>query len=373
MAEEREQAAAADDANEANVRGIPDMPGGWATYERAEVDGVLARFDIGRVELAQEYRRGSRSAPKLKIRTPLGEFLLKRRSLERFPESRIRFAHRVQAAIARQGFPVAPLIADRTSGDTLLVRGPFAYELFRFVAGSRYDKTPRGAARAAEALARLHRCARDLDGSDAPQASFHASSSVRTALGRLAGSIATAEPEASPALLEELARDLRELYARAVEETIDLGFASLERRIVHGDWHPGNVIYGIGGSATGVAAVIDFDSARSEPWITEVANGLVQFSIVSTTAASPLDWPADFDPKRMQAFLHGYLGSADRPLVLEERSMMPWLMIEAMIAESAIPVANQGSFAELRGSAFMDLVRRKCHWVRQHRKSIASL
>jgi len=53
--------------------------------------------------------------------------------------------------------------------------------------------------------------------------------------------------------------------------------------------------------------------------------------------------------------------------------MIPWMMIEAMIAESSIPVANHGSFADLAGDAFMDLVWRKCEWVRQHRRAIAEL
>jgi Ser/Thr protein kinase RdoA (MazF antagonist) len=122
-----------------------------------------------------------------------------------------------------------------------------------------------------------------------------------------------------------------------------------------------------------VAAVIDFDSARREPWVTEVANGMLQFSLRGEAGVSPLDWPADLDAPRMQAFLHGYLTAAERPLTVDERAMLPWLMIEAMIAESSIPVANQGSFAELAGGPFMQVVLRKCHWVREHRRAIATL
>lgn len=349
---------------------------GWETYSREEIDRVIPCFGVGRIEVAREFRRGSRSSPKLKIISDRGEFLLKRRSLARHPVGRIRFAHALQAALARQGFPVAPLLPDRTTGDTLLVQGEWAYELFRFVVGERYEKTGRGAARAGDTVARLHRVARDLDASAVPPASFHNSTIVRTALQRLPASIAAAERgrgSAPSSATVSLAVRLSEEYERAVEEIRDLGFASLRPGVVHGDWHPGNIIFRTGTNNLAVAAVIDFDSARSEPWVTEVANGMAQFAIRGEGGTSPLHWPVDFDAKRLQAFLHGYLGAADRPLTIEERSMIPWMMIEALIAESSVPVANQGSFADLPGGSFMELVLRKADWIRQHRKAISSL
>ncbi|MBL9119491.1 MAG: phosphotransferase [Phycisphaerae bacterium] len=346
---------------------------GWETYSRAELDRILPRFDLGHIEVAREYRRGSRSAPKLKISTERGEFLLKRRLLERHPVARIRYSHALQAALARQGFPVAPLLADRSTGDTLIVAGEYAYEMFRFVIGERYDKTVRGAARAGDALARLHRITRDFDTSQAVPASFHNSQTVRSALSRLPASVRRVDPGVDEKYFGDAVRYLEETYARAIEEIRDLGFAGLRPSAVHGDWHPGNVIFQRGSSNFSVAAVIDFDSTRSEPWITEIANGMAQFAIRGEGGTSPLDWPADFDARRLQAFLHGYLGASPRPVTLEERSMIPWLMVEAIIAESAVPVANQGSFADLPGAAFMDLVARKCEWVRQHRKAISAL
>lgn len=346
---------------------------GWETYGREELERIIPRFDLGRIEIAREYRRGSRSAPKLKIVAERGEFLLKRRSLSRHPVTRIRFSHGLQAALGRQGFPVASLVPDRATGDTIVLDGDFAYELFRFVVGERYEKTGRGAARAGDTLARLHRAARDVDGSAVAPMSYHNSAVVRAALRRLPASVQAIERGTAAAAVIDTVVDLSEAYERAAEEIGDLGFASLQTGIVHGDWHPGNLIFRAGANNLAVAAVIDFDSARSEPWVTEVANGMAQFAIRGEGGTSPLEWPADFDGKRLQAFLHGYLGAADRPLTLEERSMLPWLMTEALIAESSVPVANQGSFADLPGSAFMALVLRKCEWIRQHRKAIAAL
>jgi Ser/Thr protein kinase RdoA (MazF antagonist) len=354
--------------------GAPEEAGGraWQTFDREEMTAVLARFDVGRIEIAREYRRGSRSSPKLKLHTERGEFLLKRRSLARHPIARIRFAHALQAALARQSFPVAPLQPDRTTGDTLLVSGEFAYELFRFVAGDRCDKSGRATAKAGEMLARLHRIARDIDGSIVPPASFHQSTVVRTAISRLVARVGEVDQRLDERRFCGLVASVSEAYERSVDEIRDLGFESLKPGIVHGDWHPGNLIFAPLPTPL-VAAVIDFDSARSEPRVTEVANGMAQFAIRGEPGTSPLQWPADFDAKRFQAFLHGYLAAADRPLTLEERSMLPWMMIEALIAESAVPIANEGTFGELPGAAFTELVFNKCEWIRQHRKAIAAL
>lgn len=365
-----------DDTSE--FSGIVGAPGegedrGWQTYTRSELDQILPRFDLGRIELAREYRRGSRSAPKLKILSEQGQFLLKRRSLERHPVARIRYSHAFQAALGRQGFPVAPLLADRLSGDTLLIMGEHAYELFRFVLGDRFDKSSRGAARAGEALAKLHAFTREFDTSQASHGSYHDAATVRIALERFPESVMRVDIDADTEALDETAAKLRTLYARSVDEVRELGFARLRRAAVHGDWHPGNVIFERGMNNLAVAAVIDFDSARSEPIVTELANGMAQFSIRGDGTASPLEWPAEFDANRMQAFLQGYLPAAATALTAEERSMLPWLMIEALIAESAVPVANQGAFADLPGAPFMALVARKCEWVRQHRKAISSL
>ena len=40
---------------------------------------------------------------------------------------------------------------------------------------------------------------------------------------------------------------------------------------------------------------------------------------------------------------------------------------------SFLTVANEGSFGELPGAAFMELVLAKCEWIRQHRKAMSAL
>ena len=50
-------------------------------------------------------------------------------------------------------------------------------------------------------------------------------------------------------------------------------------------------------------------------------------------------------------------------LMASERSIIPFLMIEALIVESVIPIIKSGSFGRVRGSSFIRMVERKLRWL----------
>ena len=117
----------------------------------------------------------------------------------------------------------------------------------------------------------------------------------------------------------------------------ELGFASWKRQVVHGDWHPGNLLF----SDDKIVAVVDFDSIRVAPPATDLANGMLQFSIIADRP-DPAQWPAHFDRDRVLQFFDGY-----REIIkLSERKRygLVDLMIETMIAEAVLPVAATGFF-----------------------------
>ena len=49
-------------------------------FQAREIAQVLSHYDVGVISQIREYRRGSRRAPKLKLETEHGEFLLKRKN-----------------------------------------------------------------------------------------------------------------------------------------------------------------------------------------------------------------------------------------------------------------------------------------------------
>jgi Ser/Thr protein kinase RdoA (MazF antagonist) len=329
---------------------------------------VIARFDVGPIRRAREYPAGSRRAPKLLLETGSGRYLLKRRMLSRHPLPRIRFAHAVQRTLERCGFPVAGLVPTSGNADSLVIREGHVYELFRFVEGTRFDRTGESCGRAGESAAWLHRhlAGHATDGLE--PASFHRSPTVGLALRSTVDSVSAADPAADRAEIAALVRNVSIAYAEAAGRVEDAGFPGAPLHTVHGDFHPGNLLFSEGR----VVAVLDFDSVRHEPRIVDIANGMMQFAQLGQRGVSPLDWPSRLDPARCTAFLAGYGRATDVPVSAAERTMIPPLMIEALIAESVIPIANTGTFADLPAGPFLATVVRKCEWIRENAEAISA-
>ena len=49
-----------------------------------------------------------------------------------------------------------------------------------------------------------------------------------------------------------------------------------------------------------------------------------------------------------------------------ELKILPYLMIEALIAECVIPIAATGRFARTPGFVFLEMVERKARWLEKN-------
>ena len=138
------------------------------------------------------------------------------------------------------------------------------------------------------------------------------------------------------------------------------------KQIVHADWHPGNMLF----RDNHVVAVIDYDSARLLPRIIDIANGALQFSIIGGDE-DVAKWPEYLDESRFKRFFRGY----DEVMLLSEAEIraIPWLMIEALIAEAVFPIAATGQFGRIEGMAFLHMVQRKVHWLRKNIDKLVEL
>ena len=134
-------------------------------FNAREVAQVLSHYDLGVISNIREYRRGSRRAPKLKLETERGEYMLKRKNTGHSRE-------RAEAGHALQAY--AALIPMRHGG-TLLSLGDSLYEMYEWVQGSRFERDPEQAREAGVALARLHRAFAPLElGADLRRVPLHA-------------------------------------------------------------------------------------------------------------------------------------------------------------------------------------------------------
>jgi Ser/Thr protein kinase RdoA (MazF antagonist) len=325
----------------------------------AELEKVLFSYDIGSIASIKPLLAGNALAPKLVITSDKGTYLLKRRHHGKDDPARVAFAHSIQLLLAKQRFPLASLIASR-QGDTMLYFDKHLYEIFDFVIGSRYDGSAESTIDAGRQLACFHTAvAKAIQPWFPTQGVFHDSPLVRRHLT----AVRTGKHFEKNTKFAALIASLTELYEIACLNVTDLGFNSWRKQITHSDWHPGNMLFANGK----VVAVLDFDSMKPAPVITDIANGMLHFSIVAGRP-NPAHWPEYLDQAKLVQFLTGYkkAGKIDRG----QLKATPDLMIEALIAEAVAPIAATGYFGNLSGHDFLRMIYRKCRWIDENRDTL---
>jgi len=322
---------------------------------------VLSHFDLGVIRKIREYRRGSRRSPKLLITTDRDSFLLKRRAPGRDDPARVAFSQEIQLRLAAHDFPVPGLLLTRSHRQPMLQMNRRVYEVFHFIDATRPNATTAEAEEAGRVLGKLHRLLIPFrPGVALTTGSYHAAPSIKPALSRIPGLVAAADRTAETARINDRCAFLAEAYLDASRRIDAMGLATLPPHVIHGDWHPGNLLFREGR----VVAVLDFDSARMEPHILDVANAALQFSMAMTSPNDPAKWPEQLDVKRIRALVDGYNQSAIAPISTLELEALPWLIIEALVLEAALPIAATGRFGPLSGGSFLEMVERKVRWVR---------
>jgi hypothetical protein len=56
-----------------------------------------------------------------------------------------------------------------------------------------------------------------------------------------------------------------------------------------------------------------------------------------------------------------------------EVDAIPWLMVEALIAEAVFPIAQTGQFSRFDGLSFLKMVQRKTSWIVRHSDELIKL
>ncbi len=328
-----------------------------ATFTPDELSDVLSHYDIGKISKVMRLIGGSKRAPKIAVTTSRGRFLLKRRPQGKDDVYRVAFAHAVQEHLAKRYFPVAPLVATRDELSTILqIRGNI-YELFKYVGGSRYDGSAEATIDTGRQLGRFHKYLTNFAFEWEPlKASFHDSTTVRGHLKTVASESSSSAGRKMQAVGEELMA----LYNASSVRVNELGFDSWAEQVAHGDWHPGNMLF----DKDKLVAVLDFDSVKIAPPITDLANACLQFSIVGYHP-NPADWPDYLDQAKLVQVFNGYIEEID--LERDKVDALLDLMVETMIAEAVLPVAATGFFGNLTGLSFLQMILRKAKWIDKNR------
>jgi homoserine kinase type II len=338
------------------------MGSGRDRFDAAELAIVLSHYDLGTIEAIQEFPKGSRKAPKLILRTEKGFYLLKRRARGKDDPFKVAFCHQLQSYLASKQFPLPHLIGTKHDNNSMLQWKGGIYEVFEYIKGTSYDNSLVATADSGKTLALFHKLLASYQPEYEPaQGSYHASRSVAGSMEAIPATLAKVEPRSvdSADRVGQVVKFLHGSYNIAAMKVNEMGLADWPMQIVHSDWHPGNMLF----RGPRVVAVIDYDAARIQQRIIDAANGALQFSIIGG-GDDPAQWPDYIDESRFKRFLRAY--DSVNVLSRAELRTTPWLMIEALIAESVIPVAATGSFARMEGVGFLLMVERKVKWLQAH-------
>lgn len=349
--------------------GAPSAPSthqsGRERYAAEELAAVLSHWDIGIIESIVEFPKGSRKAPKMLIVSDHGKFLLKRRARGRDDPYKVAFCHALQLHLASQQFPLPHLIGTKKDNNSMLQWRGGVYELFEYIPGQAYPQTLEATFEAGKVLGLYHKLLEHFRSEwQPPTGSYHMAPSVESGMRAIPKIV---PPQTiAPAALEQLLTSLLNHYRGSADNVEKLGMENWPRQIVHADWHPGNMLFRDGH----VVAVIDYDSARLLQRVIDIANGSLQFSIIGGED-DVSHWPDYVDESRFKRFLRGY----DEVMLLSQAELraVPWLMIEALIAEAVFPIAATGAFGKMDGLAFLHMVNRKVSWLAKNAERLVEL
>jgi len=328
----------------------------YEKFDSRELASCLRHYDLGRITSIQEFSRGSRNAPKVVIESDRGKFLFKRRAPGKNDPDRVAFTHQIQLKLAAHDFPLARLVPTRKGHRTMLLRHGCIYEMFEYVEGGEYDGSAEATYDAGRTLGLYHKLLRDARSEYRPPAgSYHGATAIREAIQNTVGALPIEKRPPAEIIMATVSY-LAEIYHYCGQQAERRGLGDWHRQIVHGDWHPGNILF----RNKRVAAVIDYDSARIQQRIIDVANGALHFSITGG-GGKPETWPDHIDKERYQEFLRGYASIGG--ISAREIETIPYLMCEAMIAEAVLPIAATGSFGHVEGLPFLQMIQRKVEWI----------
>jgi len=305
---------------------------------------VLAGFGLTSPSRIRTIERGSRRAPKVVVECSEGVFFLKRRRPGAVEAAR--FTAQLQRRLAASGCPV-PAVRSTVDGEAVLEHQGHVFELVEFVSGVRYPRDASAAFAAGRTLVRLHEEVRGLSAPEGLRGSYHDSSLVREVLARLGDAAPTGT--------------FLDRYDRAAS-LVDRWSQDRPRRLLHGDYHPGNLLHDAADPSR-VRAVLDWEAVRVDLPVAEFASAAVHFSLPPSAVDAGRE---GLDLELLAAFSKGF-GST----TAETGEVVPSLMIESVVAEVAFLLDGGGRLD--RSERLRDAGGNLVVWIDRHRESISGI
>ena len=280
------------------------------TYAAVEEElvRVLGYYGLGELRAAQRTEHGFVN-DNWTVETDWGRYFLKRRHPYLRQPDLIRAQHALIERLRQAGFP-APTVVPTAGGETFLVLGGEFYEIHEYVEGEPYDHDrPAHLEEAALTLGRYHVHIENF----APQAlrdlgELYSPTILSTILTHLTKAWRLdRDPDPSTSSGHRLAQVVRQLGAQAADLAARFaGHGALPHLVIHGDYYAGNLLF----DGDRIVGVVDYDKARWQPRVVELAEALIYFASPRPGHLKHLVYPGFLDWEPFARFLQNYARAA---------------------------------------------------------------
>jgi Ser/Thr protein kinase RdoA (MazF antagonist) len=262
----------------------------------SQLERVLRQYPVGSLTDARRLQQGSVNENWVAI-TPRGRFFVKRRHPSYHHQGLLRAQHALIEHLRRRRFP-APRIVRTLADETILTLNGQWYEIQEFIDGEPYDRH-RAAhlEQAAVTLGMYHRCVRGFEaGAFRSLPDLYSPATANKLLQRL---IDAGRPVRDSALSDVAGRLEAEVHDLADHFG---GHPTPPRLVIHGDYYADNLIF----SGDRIVGVVDYDRARLEARVAELAEALIYFASPQTPHLRHVVYPGFLEWEPFYRFLQSY-------------------------------------------------------------------
>ena len=275
---------------------------------------VLARYDLGGAFDILGPGGGTANA-NVVVQTPRGRFFVRRRNPRYSSPDQVAYEHALMRHLAAKGIG-GPLPIATRDGQTAVRDGDPVYEVQHFVEGDPFDpESPEQLRASGEGLAAFHAALDDfLPPAPKSLPRYDRPRGIRAGFTSLL-------PQATPEQRTEIEAVLA-IVARLDADFPDSLYASLPHCIIHGDYHPANVLF----RGNRLAGIFDLDWVSRQPRLRDLSDGIYYFAgrregRLDGSDIRSLTRGLQYDIPRARSFLDAY--RARRPVAEDELRVLP--------------------------------------------------
>jgi homoserine kinase type II len=270
--------------------------------KKDELKRVLNFYNLGELERAFRVEQGVVNENWI-VETIQGRYFFKKRHPELRNADLIRAQHGLIKHLRRSGFPTPDIIPTRRNETLLILDGEF-YEIQELIVGKPYQQNNSAhLIAAANALGFYHAHVQSFMSQDLCSVGRLYCPTVLTS--NLLFLSEDSELCQGPVvdLVEALASHAADLSSRLSS------FKQLPHLVIHGDYHAGNLIF----KNDCIVGLVDFDKARYQPRIVELAEALIYFASPINGEMEHLAYSGVLEWDRFAGFLKHYANALRSP------------------------------------------------------------